>query len=46
MSSFFGEVKSALQIDFASQFNISKTQLVAAAKAFALYSGESYPLAA
>jgi hypothetical protein len=46
MSSFFGEVKSALQIDFASQFNISKAQLVAAAKAFALYSGESYPLAA
>jgi hypothetical protein len=46
MSSFFGEVKPALQVDFASQFNITKAQLVAAAKAFALYSGESYPLAA
>jgi hypothetical protein len=46
MSSFFGEVKPALQVDFASQFNITKAQLVAAAKAFARYSGESYPLAA
>jgi hypothetical protein len=46
MSSFFCEVKPALQVDFASQFNITKAQLVAAAKAFALYSGESYPLAA
>jgi hypothetical protein len=46
MSSFFGDVKPALQLDFASQFNITKPQLVAAAKAFALYSGESYPLAA
>jgi hypothetical protein len=46
MSSFFGEVKPALQIDFAGQFNITKAQLVTAAKAFALYSGESYPLAA
>ena len=46
MSSFFGEVKPALQIDFAIQFNISKAELVAAAKAFAMYSGESYPLAA
>ena len=46
MSSFFGEVKPALQVDFASQFNITKAQLVAAAKAFARYSGKSYPLAA
>ena len=46
MSSFFGEVSPALQIDFAQQFNITQAQLVAAAKAFATYSGESYPLAA
>ena len=46
VSSFFGEVKPALQIEFARQFNITKTQLVAAAKAFATYTGESYPLAA
>lgn len=46
MSSFFGEVKPALQVDFASMFNITEQQLSAAAKAFAMYSGESYPLAA
>ncbi len=46
MSSFFGEVKPASQLDFASMYNISKSQLSAAAKAFAIYSGESYPLAA
>jgi hypothetical protein len=46
MSSFFGEVKPASQIGFASMFNISEAQLSAAAKAFAMYSGESYPLAA
>jgi hypothetical protein len=46
MSSFFGEVDPALQVSFAELFNITKPQLVAAAKAFALYSGESYPLAA
>ena len=46
MSAFFGEVKPALQIDFASQFEITESELAAAAKAFALYSGESYPLAA
>jgi hypothetical protein len=46
MSSFFGEVSHALQIDFAQQFNVTHAQLVAAAKAFAAYSGESYPLAA
>jgi hypothetical protein len=45
MSSFFGEVAPALQIDFAQQFDITQAQLVAAAKAFAAYSGESYPLA-
>jgi hypothetical protein len=45
MSSFFGEVSPALQIDFAHQFSITDEELVAAAKAFAIYSGESYPLA-
>ena len=46
MSSFFGEIKPGLQLAFAQQFNIPEAQLVAAAKAFAAYSGESYPLAA
>jgi hypothetical protein len=46
MSSFFGEVKPALQIGFASLFGITELQLAAAAKTFATYSGESYPLAA
>ena len=46
MSSFFGEVKPALQVSFASLFNITESELVAAAKTFAVYSGESYPLAA
>jgi hypothetical protein len=46
MSSFFGEVSPAQQIGFANMFDISETQLSAAAKAFAMYSGESYPLAA
>jgi len=46
MSSFFGEVKPELQVGFANMFGISTSQLSAAAKAFASYSGESYPLAA
>ena len=46
MSSFFGEVDPELQVAFAESFNISRTDLVTAAKAFADYSGESYPLAA
>jgi hypothetical protein len=46
MSSFFGVVDPALQLDFANMFNITGPQLSAAAKAFAMYSGESYPLAA
>jgi hypothetical protein len=46
MSSFFGEVKPTLQVDFAHMFGISEAQLSAAATAFAMYSGESYPLAA
>jgi len=35
-----------LQVGFAGMFDISESQLSAAAKAFAMYSGESYPLAA
>jgi hypothetical protein len=46
MSSFFGDVKPDLQIAFAHSVNISHEQLVASAKAFAGYSGESYALAA
>ena len=46
MSAFFGEVRPELQIEFARQFDISESQLVAAAKSFAAYSGETYPLAA
>lgn len=45
MSSFFGEVTPALQVAFAGMFNVTETQLSVAAKAFAMYSGESYPLA-
>jgi hypothetical protein len=46
MSSFFGEVEPALQIEFAHLFNITDETFNASAKAFALYSGESYALAA
>jgi hypothetical protein len=46
MSSFFGEVAPELQLDFASQFGITAPELAAAAKAFGMYSGESYSLAA
>ncbi len=46
MSSFFGEVKPELQQAFAETYGIPKSQLVSAAKAFADYSGEFYPLAA
>ncbi len=46
MSSFFAEVKPELQIGFANMFGISTAQLFSAAKAFASYSGEAYPLAA
>jgi hypothetical protein len=46
MSAFFGELKPHLQVEFAHQFKVTDAQLVAAAKAFAAYSGESYPLAA
>ena len=40
----FGDVK--LQIAFAQIHGITHAQLVAAAKAFAAYSGQSYPFAA
>jgi hypothetical protein len=46
MSSFFGEVTPALQVEFAHLFDINDTELAAAASAFAAYTGESYPLAA
>jgi hypothetical protein len=46
MSAFFGEVTPELQKAFASAFDISDAELVTAAKTFAAYSGESYPLAA
>jgi hypothetical protein len=46
MSSFFGEVKPALQQAFADFYGVPHSVLVAAAKAFASYSGETYPLAA
>ena len=43
MSSFFGDVEPELQIAFAEMFGINHDQLVAAAKAFAEFSGQSYP---
>ena len=46
MSVFFGDVDPALQVGFAGLFEITEPELVAAAKAFAAYSGASYPLAA
>ncbi|NEV76611.1 hypothetical protein DYI24_06095 [Rhodopseudomonas sp. BR0C11] len=46
MSAFFGEVAPALQREFARAFHISDEDLVIAAKMFAEFSGESYPLAA
>lgn len=46
MSSFFGDVAPELQIAFAELHGVSHDQLVAAAKAFAEFSGQSYPLAA
>lgn len=46
MSAFFGEVAPELQKAFADAFNISDEELAVAAKKFAEFSGESYPLAA
>jgi hypothetical protein len=45
MSAFFGEVSPELQKAFADAFQISAPELVVAAKTFAAFSGESYPLA-
>ena len=46
MSSFFGDVIPELQIAFAEMHGVSKAQLVAAAKAFAEFSGQSCTLLA
>lgn len=46
MSSFFGEVPPEAQKKFAASHGISEADLIKAARAFAKYSGESYPLAA
>ncbi len=46
MSAFFGEVAPEDQKGFAALFGIPEATLIDAAKAFARYSGESYPLAA
>jgi hypothetical protein len=46
MSAFFGEVAPQLQKAFADAFHISEAELAAAARTFAEFSGESYPLAA
>lgn len=46
MSAFFGEVAPDLQKTFAGAFGVSEAELAHAAKTFAEYSGESYPLAA
>ena len=45
MSSFFAEVPPEAQMAFADAYGIPATALVEAAKAFAGYSGETYPLA-
>ena len=45
-SSFFGEVEPALQVEFAHHFNITNKQLAFAAKSFAAYSRQSYPVMA
>lgn len=46
MSAFFGEVAPELQKEFARAFDISEATLVKAARTFAAFSGEAYPLAA
>jgi hypothetical protein len=45
MSAFFGEVTPELQKAFAGAFGISEPELAIAAKTFAEYSREFYPLA-
>ena len=46
VSTFFGEVSPALQIEFAAEHQILAPDLKAFASAFSAWSGESYPLAA
>lgn len=46
MSAFFGEVAPELQVAFAGAFGIGKEELAVAARIFAAFSGEAYPLAA
>lgn len=46
MSAFFGEVAPDLQKAFANAFGIKEEEVAMAAKTFAKFSGESYPLAA
>ena len=46
MSSFFGDVEPELQFAFAEMFGVDQNQLIAAARTFAEFSGQSYPLAA
>lgn len=46
MSSFFGEVPPDAQQEFAAAHGIPPEALAHAAKAFASYSGENYPLSA
>ena len=46
MSAFFGDVDPVFQVIFAELFGISASELKAAAKSFAEYSGASYPHAA
>jgi len=45
MSVFFGDVSPKLQKVFAGAFQISELELAVAAKTFAAFSGETYPLA-
>lgn len=46
MSSFFGDVEPELQLAFGELYGLTRSDLVGAAKAFADYSGEAYPLTA
>jgi len=45
MSSFFGDVEPDMQIAFARMHGLTVGQLIEAAKSFAAFSGQSYPLA-
>lgn len=45
MSAFFGEVSPEMQRAFARTYDVSEETLISAAKTFAEYSGQTYPLA-